>query len=1027
MPTQINEVVEYLRSTTLRQQEAGLTDGQLLARFIERRDGDAVAALVRRHGAMVWGVCRRILQNHHDAEDAFQATFIVLVRKAGSVRHREMVGNWLYGVAHQTAMKAKATAAKRRTRERQVTAMPDAQAPEQDAWRDLQPVLDQELSRLPDKYRVAIVWCDLEGKTRKQAARQLGLPEGTLAGRLTRGRAMLARRLARHGLAVPGAALIGVLSGQAAAHVPSSVALSTITTVTRVAAAQGATSAVISANVAALSEGVLQSMLLNKLKSGLAVLAVIAFIAALAGLALGSLGVSGRRTPHETKTAAATDKVPTDKGAQRIRDKILVLDNQFWEAASKHDLETLSKLVADDFVSLTPDGTRWTKAMLLEQHKRVRTGDLKIIGEREVFPVHPKAALLTYEFTYRIYTRSGQLWDTAHQRATSCWVKRDVGWVVAFSQVTTVPGPAPEGQAQDQDKAAVPKKKKPADTKPTPKELLEKGPFQLRALEPSERPRLVDLTEPKRFAALQAAKEVSIFAARDERESFGVVAMGLKGHALTAKATELQGPKGGRIPVSEIRVRWAEGVAVNGVTVPDPLLEEQPFQSPRGIAPMLWVTVHVPRENAPAGVYRGTLTAELKGRTASLPVTLEVFDFALPRTTYLQSSFWLFRHTIRNFYGMKSVPFDFYRRFLDRCLEARLSPVDAAAYHDQPFVQIVRDKNGEYQVDWTEWDRYLGYCMERGMSAFNVGDEHWFGSYFASFQIRDLKTGKAETVTLSGKKYEETVVRFFRLAREHFTHKGWARRAYLQGYDEPEADNAKLLAGIKRFYELARQGWPGLRTLITAPPQRYAALHPSIGIWCPLTAEYWDAEAVKCRKRGEEVWWYVCKNTTAPWANFFLDQSGATHRVLFWQTFGRRSDGLLYWGVNFWPGFEARSMKPPPAEKMWPKVPWNDAGGNGDGYFLYPGPRGPLTSLRFEIMRDGVEDYDALRMLEELVKRKGDRFPAQLRERARQALTLSPEVFASMTKYPADAGAMVKRRRLVNELIVLLLKSKGER
>src|SRR5215470_659777 len=174
METQINDVVNSLRRAALRQEEGGLTDEQLLVRFIEHREQAAVAALVQRHGPMVWGVCRRILRNHHDAEDAFQATFLVLVRKAVSIRQRETMANWLYGVAHQTAM-------------------PEPQAPEQDTRNDLQPLLDQELSRLPDKYRVAIVLCDLEGKTRQEAAQQLGLPEGTLAARLARGRVLLAR------------------------------------------------------------------------------------------------------------------------------------------------------------------------------------------------------------------------------------------------------------------------------------------------------------------------------------------------------------------------------------------------------------------------------------------------------------------------------------------------------------------------------------------------------------------------------------------------------------------------------------------------------------------------------------------------------------------------------------------------------------------------------------------------------------------------------------------------------------------
>src|SRR5262249_40421706 len=160
---------------------ADLSDGQLLSCFIEQRDEDAFAALVKRHGPMVWGVCRRVLRGHQDAEDAFQATFLVLVRKAASVVPRELVGNFLYGVAFQTAVRARSVNAKRRTRERQVRGVPDPQAAEPEIWSDLQPLLDRELARLPDKYRAPVVLCDLQGKTYRDAARQLGCPAGTLA------------------------------------------------------------------------------------------------------------------------------------------------------------------------------------------------------------------------------------------------------------------------------------------------------------------------------------------------------------------------------------------------------------------------------------------------------------------------------------------------------------------------------------------------------------------------------------------------------------------------------------------------------------------------------------------------------------------------------------------------------------------------------------------------------------------------------------------------------------------------------
>src|SRR5882672_8548401 len=137
--SQMSEVIRHLGRAVLLREGAGLTDGQLLGDYLSRRDEAALAALVWRHGPMVWGVCRRVLHNHHDAEDAFQATFLVLVRKAASIAAPELLANWLYGVAHQTALKARATTAKRKARERQVTQMPEPAVTEQDNWNELQP------------------------------------------------------------------------------------------------------------------------------------------------------------------------------------------------------------------------------------------------------------------------------------------------------------------------------------------------------------------------------------------------------------------------------------------------------------------------------------------------------------------------------------------------------------------------------------------------------------------------------------------------------------------------------------------------------------------------------------------------------------------------------------------------------------------------------------------------------------------------------------------------------------------------
>jgi RNA polymerase sigma factor (sigma-70 family) len=182
--------------------EEAQADGQLLDRFLACRDEAAFAALVRRHGPMVLGVCLRTLRNRADAEDAFQATFLVLVRKASSLAGRRVLGDWLHGVARRTALKARSAAALRRAKER-TTARPEA--PPDEAPNDWLPVLDQELSGLPEKYRLPIILCDLEGKTRKEAAGQLGWPEGTVAGRLARARQILAKRLLRRAQVVCGA------------------------------------------------------------------------------------------------------------------------------------------------------------------------------------------------------------------------------------------------------------------------------------------------------------------------------------------------------------------------------------------------------------------------------------------------------------------------------------------------------------------------------------------------------------------------------------------------------------------------------------------------------------------------------------------------------------------------------------------------------------------------------------------------------------------------------------------------------
>jgi RNA polymerase sigma factor (sigma-70 family) len=253
-----------------------LTDGQLLGRYVTARDAAAFETLVRRHGPMVLGVCRRLLPNLHDAEDAFQATFLVLVRKATTIRPRDAVGSWLYGVAYRAAQKVRVAAARRRSKEVQMAQVPEPTTIAEGLWHEVLPLLDHELALLPEKYRLPIVLCDLEGKTRKEAARQLGWPEGTVAGRLASARKLLAKRLARHGLPLSAGVLAAVLSESGTqAAVPLTLLITTV---------RAATGGVMKAAIYSVAEGVVRTMFLSNLK--LPVLVLVAFTAVATGAAL---------------------------------------------------------------------------------------------------------------------------------------------------------------------------------------------------------------------------------------------------------------------------------------------------------------------------------------------------------------------------------------------------------------------------------------------------------------------------------------------------------------------------------------------------------------------------------------------------------------------------------------------------------------------------------------------------------------------------------------------------------------------
>jgi RNA polymerase sigma factor (sigma-70 family) len=329
MARQLSGLVVELQRVAQARQARETTDGQLLEAFIARREEAAFEALVQRHGPMVLSVCRRVLRDAFAAEDAFQATFLVLARKASAIGDRDLVGHWLYRVAYHAALRAKASSQRHYLTERRAGSMAQIKASAKETGEDLQPLLDEELNRLPEKYRVPFVLCEMEGRTRKEVSRHLGCPEGTLSSRLARARQLLASRLSKRGLAISGGLLAASVPAAARAALSASLVRSTVRAAMSAAAGQALAAGTVSPQAAALADGVMRTMWLTKLKLFVVILVGLVLL----GTGIGALLQAGAE-PTGASQAAPADAPAKDK-APRIRSCILL-----WMSGGPSQIDT---------------------------------------------------------------------------------------------------------------------------------------------------------------------------------------------------------------------------------------------------------------------------------------------------------------------------------------------------------------------------------------------------------------------------------------------------------------------------------------------------------------------------------------------------------------------------------------------------------------------------------------------------------------------------------------------------------------
>jgi RNA polymerase sigma factor (sigma-70 family) len=272
----IGSALQRLRGLLGAQCAGGPTDGDLLRRYVAQGDEAAFEALLRRHGPMVLGVCRRLLGTAQDVDDAFQATFLVLIRKAASIGDGERIGNWLYGVAYRVAVRARSRTARERARHKPMIDVVCDDAATDCVSKDVLALLDEEVSRLPAHYREAVVCCYLEGRTQEEAAHVLGWPKGTVSTRLNRARELLRNRLTRRGLTMT-AGSVAVILGQTTAEgaLPPSLVSAVLQTL-----GKALTNGPLPAGAAALADAVLRGVFVSRIKDAATVALALAIVTA---------------------------------------------------------------------------------------------------------------------------------------------------------------------------------------------------------------------------------------------------------------------------------------------------------------------------------------------------------------------------------------------------------------------------------------------------------------------------------------------------------------------------------------------------------------------------------------------------------------------------------------------------------------------------------------------------------------------------------------------------------------------------
>lgn len=535
------------------------------------------------------------------------------------------------------------------------------------------------------------------------------------------------------------------------------------------------------------------------------------------------------------------------------------------------------------------------------------------------------------------------------------------------------------------------------------------------------------------------AGPVRVCAARGEYEPVQVVLRPESdGELLEAEVSPLRQRWRTAVPIT-VRVDEVAYVEVTRPTdktcqpgwYPDPLPPLRlPLALRAGQNQPLWITFHVARE-ARAGDYRGELKLRTTRGTVRVPLQVHVYDFTLPQETHLKSALGLGTHGINQYHHLQQ-PEDrkaVFEKYLGNFAEHRISPYSFYDYAPIDIRFVGEGTNRQARVDFTQFDQAAERWLDQAhFSTFQLRLRGMGGGTFHSRHLGELEGFKEGTP-----EFARLFQDYLSQIEAHLRARGWLSKAFTYWFDEPEPKDYEFVVdGMKRIHAAA----PGIRRMLTEEP--HPQLFGHVDIWCGLTPQ-WTPELVRERRQaGEEVWWYICCGPHAPYLTEFIDHPGTELRLWPWQSWQYGVEGILIWATTYWTS--ATAFPPPKLQNPWADPMSYTTGyglkpgtinywGNGDGRFLYPPRRdpaenqtpcldGPINSLRWENLRDGMEDYEYLWLLQQAAQRElAWRGETELYQQAREALKVPAEISQDLTHFTTDPRLMLAHRDHVARLI----------